>query len=176
MTFPFLKPVVAPLKVLADALVQTGTAANVLEAGRIRAEVQETEAIVVAYWEGILEETRWELAEQRRTAVAAGGAAAGEALEAEGGTGPAKKKSKATKRKQQKRMAQQQKKVVEAAEAAAATAETRGKEVTEGQGQQEGQKQEQEQGKEQDEKQEVQDEGGIRNSWRPQRLSWQLWL
>lgn len=39
-------------------------------AGRISADVEETEAIFDGYWEGALKETRWELAEQRRAAAA----------------------------------------------------------------------------------------------------------
>jgi hypothetical protein len=42
---------------------------DVLLAEQIRADVEETEAILNGYWEGILEETRRELAEQRRAAV-----------------------------------------------------------------------------------------------------------
>jgi hypothetical protein len=106
-----LNPHMAALNVLADALVQTGDASY---AGRIRADVEETEAILAAYWEGVREEIRRELREQQR----AGGPGTG----AREGGAEAKKKSKAAKRKQQKRKAQQQKKAAEMAEAAAAAA------------------------------------------------------
>jgi len=70
--------------------------------------VKETEAILEGYWEGVLEETRRELAEQRG---AGDSPVAGDRV-----------KSKAAKRKQQKRKAQQQKKAPALAEAAAAAA------------------------------------------------------
>ena len=72
--------------------MQSNIPQNVFNGRQIQADVEETEAILAGYWEGVLEETRWELAEQRR--------AAGR------GTGAAVKKSKAPKRKQQKRNAQ----------------------------------------------------------------------
>ena len=85
------------------------------DAELILADVAETEAILAAYWEGVLEETRRELREQQRAGNP------GEAGAREGGA-EAKKKSKAAKRKQEKRKAQQQKRAAEVTEAAAAAA------------------------------------------------------
>ena len=102
-----LKPLMAALKVLARAQLQTKIALLVDQAMRIKADVEETEAILAGYWNGVLEETRWELGERRQ--VAAG----------EESTLAMKTKSKAAKRKQQKRKAQQKKKAAEMAEAAA---------------------------------------------------------
>jgi hypothetical protein len=118
----YLETLLAALKVLADALEQTGNPQYVFNGGQIRADVEETEAVLAGYWEGVLEETRWELAEQRRAAERGAG-------------GEREKKSKAAKRKQQKRKAQQQKKAAAAAAAAVAAAATaaaaaRGEEVT----------------------------------------------
>ena len=110
-----LRPVMAALQVLAEAFIQMEGADVPLYAMRIRADVEETEAIMAEYYKGVLEETRWELAEQRR-------AAAGAVVVA--GSGGSTKKTKAAKRKQQKRKAQQQKK----AEAAAVEATARGEE------------------------------------------------
>lgn len=91
-----LTPMMAALKVLLKAMVQTGLPGLLPYIMRIKADVEETEAIVAGYWEGISEGTRWELEERRR--VAAGDDAA-----------PATTtKSKAAKRKQQKRKAQRQ--------------------------------------------------------------------
>lgn len=112
-----IKPHIAALRVLVDGLVQAGLPDMLSFAGIIRADVEETEAIIAGYQMGVLEETRWELAEKRR-AVAASGA-----------TG---KKSKAAKRKQKKRKAQQQRKAAEIKEAAAAAATARGEEVRQG--------------------------------------------
>lgn len=90
-----LQPVMATLQVLADAIVEAGDADVVLYAMRIRADVEETKAIMAEYYKGVLEETRRELGEQRRAAAAAL-------------SGTAMQKSKAAKRKKQKRKAQQQ--------------------------------------------------------------------
>jgi hypothetical protein len=109
-----LEPVMDALKVLADALVQTGNPECVANGELTRADVEETEAILVGYWEGVLEETRWALTEQRREAAAA----AVTSVVAEEEWAALSKKSKAAKRKQQKRKAQQQKKAAEKAEAA----------------------------------------------------------
>ena len=119
MIFHAFEPIMAALKVLTDAMVQTGDADYAFQAEEIRAEVEETEAIISAYWEGVLEEGRRELREQRREAATLAGEA--RAGEEEG----AVKKSKAAKRKQQKRKAQQQKKA-EVAEVAVAAAAARG--------------------------------------------------
>jgi len=62
----------AALKVLAAAYAQTGSAAQVALGSRILMDVEETEAILAGYWEGVLDETRWELAEQRRAAGGVG--------------------------------------------------------------------------------------------------------
>jgi len=113
-----LQPAVPALKVLVDALMQTGKAERISEAELIRADVEETEAILAGYWEGVLEVTRWELREQQR---GGGPGAAEEAGAGEGGT-EAKKKSKAAKRKEKKRRAQQQKKAARVAEVVVATA------------------------------------------------------
>ena len=118
------------MKVLAAAMVQTGIATNILDAEKIRADVEETETILVGYREGVLEETRRQLEGQRRAAAAA-------AVTEGEGEGAVTKKSKAAKRKQFKRKAQQKKKAAEMAEAAAAAATTAaagGGEVAEGQG------------------------------------------
>ena len=120
-----LQPCMAALKVLAAAMIETGIIGNLIKAGQIYADVEETEAILAGYREGVLEETRRELGEQRR---AAAGAPSGLDVEAASAT----KKSKAAKRKQQKRKAQQQKKAAEQVEAAAAAA--RGENDTQGQG------------------------------------------
>ena len=111
-------------------------------------EVVVTEAILAGYWEGVLEETRWELGEQRR-------AAATTAVPRVGGQegAAATKKSKAAKRKQQKRKAQQKKR---AAELTAGTTARGGAEVSEGQDMNESQQEEQ--GEKQDE--EGDEEGG----------------
>ena len=76
------------------------------------ADVTETDAILSGYREGVLEETRREIGEQRAAEAAAAGDK--DAVVSSG-------KSKAAKRKQQKRKAQQQKKW--AAEEAAAAAQ-----------------------------------------------------
>ena len=125
MAMSLCQPVVATLKTLAKALEQTAAADNrsrwfaffrappshdLIQARRIRADVEETEAIMAGYWEGILDETRLEFRGQQQAASGAGG-----------GLGGAPTKSKAAKRKQQKRKAQQQKKAAEMAEAAVAT-------------------------------------------------------
>ena len=94
-----LNPTMAALNVLADALVQTGDA---LYAGRIRADVAETEAIMASNWEGVREEIRRELREQQQVAADAALAATGAA----GDGGAATRKSKAAKRMQQKRRTQ----------------------------------------------------------------------
>jgi len=75
MTYHCLKPLLATLKVMANAMVDTRVGENVLLALAIQAEFRETEAIISSYWEGVLEETRRELGEQRRGAAAAAGAA-----------------------------------------------------------------------------------------------------
>jgi len=108
-----LQPIMAALKVQADAMVQVGIPKYVAQGELIRADVEETEAILAGYWEGVLEETRWELAEQRRVAAVATVTHVEAQAEA-----AAVKKSKAANRKQQKRKAQQQKKAAEKAEAA----------------------------------------------------------
>jgi len=110
-----LQPVLAALKVLAAALAQTGISDNIDLAHRIVADVEETEAIVSGYWEGVLEMTRLELGELRKATAATAGSAAAVAPREEG---TAMKKSKAAKRKQQKRKAQQQKKAEAAVVAA----------------------------------------------------------
>lgn len=46
------------LKILADAAVQTSSAANIELAGKVKADAEETEAILAAYWEGAWEELR----------------------------------------------------------------------------------------------------------------------
>lgn len=71
-----LKPLMAAIKVLVNALTQSGLADGLEAAERYRADVEETEAILAAYSEGVLEETRRELAERRRAAMAAGVAVA----------------------------------------------------------------------------------------------------
>ena len=86
-----LTPTMAALKVLVEALRQTRDIKNMGKAARLQADVEETEAILAGYYEGVLEETRWELGEQRRAAAAASEATT--------------KKSKAAKRKKQKRKA-----------------------------------------------------------------------
>jgi tetratricopeptide (TPR) repeat protein len=88
----YLETLMAALKVLAAALVDMGNPNNMLKGEQIRADVEETEAVLAGYWEGVLEETRWELAEQRRAVERGAG-------------GEREKKSKAAKRKQQKRKA-----------------------------------------------------------------------
>jgi len=138
-----LEPLMAALKVFAEALMQVNLGESVNYGKRIRADVEETEATPAGYWEGVLEETRWELEERRRAAAAA---AAGAAVEA----AATAKRSKTAKRKQQKRKAQQQRKGAELAE------------VTQGQGEngqqaQEVQRKEQEQ-EEQEQEEEVKDE------------------
>ena len=152
-TLNWLRSAMAALKVFIDALVQTGQSCHIHDAKRIHADVEETEAILAGYWEGVLEETRRELREQQRAGGLGEAGAAGE----EGGE--AKKKSKAAKRKQQKRKAQQHKRGAEVAEAAAAAAVEGG--VVGGvaggqqeQGQEAQQAQQQEEGKENDEEQE----------------------
>jgi hypothetical protein len=152
-TLNWLRSAMAALKVFIDALVQTGQSCHIHNAMRIHADVEETEAILAGYWEGVLEETRRELREQQRAGGLGEAGAAGE----EGGE--AKKKSKAAKRKQQKRKAQQHKRGAEVAEAAAAAAVEGG--VVGGvaggqqeQGQEAQQAQQQEEGKENDEEQE----------------------
>ena len=65
-----LKPVMAALKVLATAMLQTGKAEFVSKAGKIQADVEETGAILAGYLEGVLGETRREPVEQRQAAVA----------------------------------------------------------------------------------------------------------
>ena len=107
-----LQPLMAAMKVLAGAMLQTGRADN-----KMLADVEDTEAILAGYREDVLEETRWELGEQRRAAAVAA-VVVGAADEG----GVAAKKSKAAKRKQQKRKAQQQKKAAQQAEAAARAA------------------------------------------------------
>jgi hypothetical protein len=104
-----LKLAMDALKVLAEAWVQVGGAMEAFYTRAIRADVEETEAILAAYWEGVLEETRWELGEQRRRVAAVA------AVAAEGEAELEKKKSKAAKWKQQKRKAQQRKKAAEMA-------------------------------------------------------------
>ena len=74
MIFPAFEPIMA---VLTDAMVQTGDADYAFQAEEIRTEVEETEAIVSAYWEGVLEGTRRELRERRRDAAALAGGGAG---------------------------------------------------------------------------------------------------
>jgi hypothetical protein len=53
-----LKPSMAALKVLAAALVERRIGNDIVEAGRIMQDVEETEAILAEYWEGVLGETR----------------------------------------------------------------------------------------------------------------------
>ena len=122
-------PVMAALKVLAEALEQTQVVSNANYAKLIRADVEETEAILRGFWEGVLEETRWELGEQRRAAAAAAALAGAAALRTMEEEAAAAKMSKAAKRKQQKRKAQQQKTMAGVAAAvAAATVVTLGEE------------------------------------------------
>lgn len=70
-----LRPLMAALTVLADAATRSGHAEGLKVAQRYRADVEEMEAILAAYWDGILEETRRELAERRGAAAAVGVAA-----------------------------------------------------------------------------------------------------
>lgn len=165
---PHLKSLIEALKVLADALVSTAVPHNqgiigpsesqsegagqqakdpiVHLAERIRADVEETEAILAGYFEGALEETRRELEEHRRTAART------EAAVAEATTAIMPKKSKAAKRKQQKRKAQQKKKAVDRAEAAAVEATVGvGKYTTDGMRGQEGHERGEEEREEQSE-------------------------
>jgi hypothetical protein len=114
-----LKPVMVALKVLATAMLQTGKDGFISEAGKIQADVEETEAILAGNWEGLLEETRRELVEQQQAAAAEA------AVVAEADAAAALKKNKAAKRKQQKRKAQQLKRAEAAAAAAAAAARGR---------------------------------------------------
>jgi len=104
----FVKALMAALKVLADALMQTGATehsssftfliaksrgeSDDIYAGRIRADVEETDAIMTGYWEAMLDETRRELREQQRAAAVASGVPLATMT-----------KSKAAKRKRQKR-------------------------------------------------------------------------
>jgi len=53
MQLYLFKPVMAALKVLVDALVQIGDADAMSGAVRIRADVEETEAILAGIWEGV---------------------------------------------------------------------------------------------------------------------------
>lgn len=46
---PWSRPMLAPVKLLADALVATGDAGKALEAAQIRADVTESEAILTCY-------------------------------------------------------------------------------------------------------------------------------
>jgi len=103
-----LEPLLAALKVLAAALVDTGNLDDIFDRERVRADVQETEAILSGYWEGVLEESRWDLAEQRASAAAAAANGRGAVVAGAGeeDAAAAVKKSKAAKRKQQKRKAQ----------------------------------------------------------------------
>jgi len=103
----------ATLKVWAEASMLAAPADDdvIVHVNMVLADVAETEAILAAYWEGVLEETRREVGEQRAEAAAV-------MAEGEEGAVASSGKSKAAKRKQQKRKAQQQKK--QAAEAAAA--------------------------------------------------------
>ena len=115
-----LRSLIAALKVLVEAMVLMERGIEVemgieapwdeattqqlkekvlLYAGQIRADVEETEAILFGFWEGILEETRRELEEQRQ-------AAAAEAAVAVVAAAATTRKRKAAKRKQQKRKAQ----------------------------------------------------------------------
>lgn len=111
----------ATLKVWAEAclLAAPGDEDTIVRVDMALADVAQTEAIWAAYWEGVLEETRRQVGEQRAEAAAA---AASAAVMAEGDEGAVASggKSKAAKRKQLKRKAQQQKK--RAAEEAAAAA------------------------------------------------------
>jgi len=68
-----LQPVLAALKVLAAALAQTGISDHIHLARQIVADVEETEAIVSGYWEGVLKMTRLELGELRKTTAATAG-------------------------------------------------------------------------------------------------------
>ncbi len=123
-------------------------AENILRAARIQADVEETEAILAAYWEGVLEETRRELDKQRRAAMARVVAAKGEERPAT--------KSKAAKRKQQKRKAQQKKK---AAERAGAVASAEAEEGAQGQNEYKNQVAQEQEGNEQ--AKEKEDDGGL---------------
>jgi hypothetical protein len=58
-----LTPLMAGLKVLAAAMVQTGAVEYVLFARSILKDVKETESNLAGYWEGVVEETRRELEE-----------------------------------------------------------------------------------------------------------------
>jgi hypothetical protein len=117
-----LRTVMAALKVMVAALKQSG---SMHEATQIQEDVEETDAILSGYWEGVLEETRWELREQQRA-----------------GGGGATKKSKSVKRKELKRKAQQRKKSEAVVAAATATGATHKEVVI--QSQEEGGKQEKE--------------------------------
>jgi tetratricopeptide (TPR) repeat protein len=112
-------PLLDAMRVFCTALLMTGERDNILFGRAVLADVQETEAIWEGYEQGVLEETRRELAEKRAAAAAAASAAAaamqGGGGEGGGTEGVAKKKSKAAKRKQQKRKAQQKKTAAERA-------------------------------------------------------------
>ena len=157
-----LKPQMAALKVLLDALMQTGDSSNILNATLFRADVEETEAVISGHWEGVLEEARRELREQQ-WAGGLGAAGAGE------GGPEAKKKSKAAKQKQQKRKAQQQKRAAEVAEAAAAAAVAAAahggalEQEEQGQEQQQQQQALKEQEEEQEEEEDDEEQEGKRN-------------
>lgn len=113
-----LLPTMTTLKVLTGMCEEMGMPESESGARRARADVDETEAILEGFWEGVLEETRRELGERRAAAAVAAPAAASAPTGREGAA--ALKKSKAAKRKQQKRKAQQLKKAAERAEATAA--------------------------------------------------------
>lgn len=73
-----LKPVMAALKVLAAALLQTGTPMKMLYGALMGADVEETEAILSGYWDGVLDETRRELGAAAVAAAVAAAARHGE--------------------------------------------------------------------------------------------------
>lgn len=122
--------------------------------------MEETETIVADYWEGVLEETRWELGEQRRRTAAAAAAAATAVVAEEGAA--VIRKSKAAKRKQQKRKAQQQKKAAEMAEGRAVEAAMRGEADAKGDNEDGRQSPQEEQEKEQEEQEEEKKEGVVK--------------
>jgi hypothetical protein len=108
-----LLPTMAAIKVWAEACFAVSDNVGVAHVKKVLADVAETEAIIAAYGEGVLAETRREAREARAAAARGAGGVEEKAVD---------RKSKAAKRKQQKRKAQQQKKK-EAEAAAAAAAE-----------------------------------------------------
>ena len=112
--FELYRPAMAALKVWVEACFLAGDAEHVARAKKMLADVEETESIITAYEEGVLEEARREAKAARAAAITGSTfTAESEGLASTGG------KSKAAKRKHQTRKAQQQKKKEAAAAAAA---------------------------------------------------------